>query len=113
MSRTSSERLMYVQFTPSVQCAGVSLSSRETGTLHEKCPNTGFFWSVFSRIWTEYEDLLHKSPYSVQMRENTDQKKLRTWAIFTQRDVMAKRNPLFLFSVFCKGNFTDIFLVSY
>ena len=24
-------------------------------TLREKCPNTEFFWSVFSRIWTEYE----------------------------------------------------------
>ena len=34
-----------------------------------------FFWCVFSRIWTEYEDLLPKSPYSVQVRENIDQKK--------------------------------------
>ena len=23
-------------------------------SLHEKCPNTEFFWFVFSRIWTEY-----------------------------------------------------------
>ena len=30
------------------------------------------FWSVFSRIWTEYGDLRIKSPYSVGMRENTD-----------------------------------------
>ena len=22
--------------------------------LREKCPNTEFFWSVFSHIWTEY-----------------------------------------------------------
>ena len=36
-----------------------------------------FFWSVFSRIWTEYEDLLRKSPYSVQIRQNSKQKKLR------------------------------------
>ena len=34
-----------------------------------------FFWSVFSRIRTEYGDLL---------RENTDQKKLRIWKLFTQ-----------------------------
>ena len=34
-----------------------------------------FFWSVFSHIRTEYGDLLCKSPYSVLMRENTDQKK--------------------------------------
>ena len=33
-----------------------------------------FFWSVFSRIRTEYEDLRSKSPYSVRIRENTDQK---------------------------------------
>ena len=29
-------------------------------------------------------DLLSKSPYSVQMQENTDQKKLRIWTLFTQ-----------------------------
>ena len=39
-----------------------------------------FFWSVFSRIWTEYGI----SPYSVRMRQNTDQKKLRIWTHFTQ-----------------------------
>ena len=33
-----------------------------------------YFWSVFSRIRTEYGDILHISPYSVRMRENTDQK---------------------------------------
>ena len=43
-----------------------------------------FFWSVFSRIRTEYRDLLRKSPYSVRLRENTDQKKLRIWTLFTQ-----------------------------
>ena len=40
-------------------------------TLHE------FFWSVFSRIWTECGDLQSKSPYVVQIRENTDSKKVR------------------------------------
>ena len=43
-------------------------------TLREKCPNTEFFWSFFSRIWTEHRDLLRKYQYSVQMWENTDQK---------------------------------------
>ena len=43
-----------------------------------------FFWSIFSRIHTEDGDLRAKSPYSVQMQENTDQKKLRTWTLFTQ-----------------------------
>ena len=35
-----------------------------TSPLSEKCPNAEFFWSVFS--------------------ENTDQKKLRIWTLFTQ-----------------------------
>ena len=33
-----------------------------------------YFWSVFSRIRTEYGEILRMSPYSVRMRENTDQK---------------------------------------
>ena len=43
-----------------------------------------FFWSLFFRIRTEYKDILRISPYSVQMQENTDQKKLRIWTHFTQ-----------------------------
>ena len=39
---------------------------------HETCPNPEFFWSVFSRIWTEYGDLLRESPYSVQIFSHTD-----------------------------------------
>ena len=35
----------------------------------EKCPYAELFWSVFSRIRTEYRI----SPYSARMRENTDQ----------------------------------------
>ena len=30
-------------------------------------------WSIFSRIRTEYEEILRSSPYSVRMRENMDQ----------------------------------------
>ena len=33
-----------------------------------------FFWSRFSRIDTGYGEILHISPYSVRMRENTNQK---------------------------------------
>ena len=43
-----------------------------------------FFWSVFPCIWNEYGDLRSKSPYSVRIQENTDQKKLRIWTLFTQ-----------------------------
>ena len=31
-----------------------------------------FFWSVFSRIWTEYREILRIAQYSVQMQENTN-----------------------------------------
>ena len=42
-------------------------------SLREKCPYSELFWSVFSRIRTEYGEAFHISPYSVRMRENTDQ----------------------------------------
>ena len=48
--------------------------SISTLALRKKCPYSEFFWSAFSRIPTEYGELLRKSPYSVRMRENTDQK---------------------------------------
>ena len=46
-----------------------------------------FFWSVFFLIRSEYEEIIRISPYSVRMRENTDQKKLRSWTLLTQCDV--------------------------
>ena len=46
-----------------------------TRSLREKCPNTEFFWSVFSRIRIDYGEMLRITPYSVRMRENMDQKK--------------------------------------
>ena len=46
----------------------------ENETLRIKCLNTEFFWSLFSRIWTKYRDLRGKSPYSVKIRERSDQK---------------------------------------
>ena len=56
--------------------------------LREKCPNTEFFLvSIFPYsdwIQTEYGEILRISLYSVQMRENTDKKKLRNWILFTQ-----------------------------
>ena len=39
----------------------------------EKCPPWELFWSVFSRIRTEYRKIQSISPYSVWMREDTDQ----------------------------------------
>ena len=43
-----------------------------------------FFWSLFSRIRTEYGKTRSISPYSVIMLENTDQKKHRIWTLFKQ-----------------------------
>ena len=55
--------------------------------VREKCPYLELLWSAFSRIQTEYKEmlrrLLRKSPYLVQIQENMDQKKLRIWTLFT------------------------------
>ena len=42
-------------------------------TLREMCPYSELFWSVFSRIRTQSGKIRSISPYSIQMRENTDQ----------------------------------------
>ena len=45
-----------------------------SSTQCEKCPYSEFFCSLFPPIFTEYGEIIHISPYSVQMRENTEQK---------------------------------------
>ena len=72
-------------------------------TLREKCPYAEFFWSVFSRILTEYENLRTISLYSV--RENTDQKNSK-YRHFSRSDMKhnnhknaLKINPLRHFSI--------------
>ena len=45
----------------------------ENELLREKCSYSELFWSAFSRIRTEYGEIFRISPYSVWMRENTDQ----------------------------------------
>ena len=52
----------------------IGSSGNEKYSLREKCPYSEFFWSAFSRIRTEYREISSISPYSVQMRENTDRK---------------------------------------
>ena len=51
------------------------LFSLQLPSLREKCPYSELFWSAFSRIRTEYGEILRISPYSVRMRENMDQNK--------------------------------------
>ena len=41
-------------------------------TLREKCPYSEFFWSVFSRIWTDYGEILRIS------RSQSECEKIRT-----------------------------------
>ena len=72
-----------------------------------------FFLPVFSCIRTEYEDLRSNSPYSVRIQENTDQKKLRIWTLFTQctpKDLVTYSLLVCMFSInrsgqICRGNF--------
>ena len=59
-------------------------------TLREKCPYSEFFWSIFSHIWTEYGEILRISPYSVRMRENTDQKNSE-YGHFSRSDTIEKK----------------------
>ena len=64
-------------------------NSQSSSSLHclKNVQIRSFFWSIFSCIRTGYGNLirklLHKSQYSVQIQENTDQKKLRIWTLFT------------------------------
>ena len=46
-----------------------------------------FFWSIFSRIATEYEVLQSTSVHSVQVRQNKHQKKLCIWLRFTESNI--------------------------
>ena len=41
--------------------------------MRKNCPYSFLFWSVFSRTQTEHGEIRSISPYSVRMRENTDQ----------------------------------------
>ena len=43
-------------------------------TLRKTCPYLELFWSVFPSTWTDKGEILSISPYSVQTRENMDQK---------------------------------------
>ena len=47
--------------------------------LREKCPYSELFWSSFSRVWTEYEEILGISLYSVRMWKNAEQNATQRW----------------------------------
>ena len=50
------------------------LVNHSNTALRKKCPYLELFWSVFSFIWTEYEEIRGVSPYSVRIREKEDHK---------------------------------------
>ena len=120
------------------QCHSCFISRKELGCLSLQCVNIpwltfhflfGFlctfqsscvkrvqiwslFWSVFSRIWTEHRKIRSIFPYSVRMRENTDQKKVRVWILFTQRQLIqfteTLHSKLYLFEAQKRENWPEI-----
>ena len=52
-------------------------------TLREKCPYLKFFWSVFSRIRTEYGEIRSISVFSPNAGKYGPEK-LRIWTLFTE-----------------------------
>ena len=46
-------------------------------TLCEKCPYLEFFWTIFSRVLTEYGEILRIPPHSFRMRKKTDQRNFK------------------------------------
>ena len=63
--------------------------------LREKCPYSEFSWFSISHIQTEYGEILRICPYSVWIRENTDQKNFGyghfsriVYAYFFEKDVL-------------------------
>ena len=63
----------------------IILRINQTDHLRQKSPYSEFFLSVFSRIWTEYGEILCFYPYSVKMQEKTDQKNTE-YGHFLRRD---------------------------
>ena len=60
------------------------VKKEKSKSLRKNCPYLELFWSVFSRIWTEYGKIQSISPYSVRLQESTDQKTPITDTVFTQ-----------------------------
>ena len=59
-------------------------------TLREKCPNTEFFWSAFSRIRTGYGEILLSFMYSVRMWK-IQTRKSSVFGHFSHSDRQTKR----------------------
>ena len=70
---------------------------------------------MFFHIWTECGDLLRKSLYSVQIGENTGQKKLRIWTFLAQWSCKELRyeNPPQLTQVLRSYGKTTVTVISF
>ena len=69
-----------------------------------------FFWSTFSSIRTEHQDVLRKFPYSVRIQKNTDQKKLRIWTLSCSDDAVNSQREEKQHSMI-SGRFFSIFKI--
>ena len=79
-------RFQILRYSRNTQIENAKIKTRASVVLHncriredfnslsEKCLYSEFSWSVFSRIWTGYGEILRISSYSVRMQENTEQK---------------------------------------
>ena len=65
---------LFLRLMSGLQLTVTITDKSKTTELRKKCPYLEFFWPTFSRIWNEYGEIRSISSYSVQMRENTDQK---------------------------------------
>ena len=91
-------------------------------TLREKCSYSEFFCSVFSGIWTEYQEIWSISPYSVRIRENTEQKNFAyghfsrsgTWTNWTFKKIFNEYYVVSVYNaVFSKKCFSFRMFLSY
>ena len=71
-------------------CCGPWMVSICIVTLRKKYLYSEFFWPIFSRIRTKYGQIRSISPYSVQMRENTDQKLSDTFHALLKKRTLAQ-----------------------
>ena len=75
------------------------------------CLYLELFWSIFPRIWTEYAEIRSTSPYSVEMRENTDQNNSEYGHISRSDYKNCFSNMLVL--VTCLKSLSSAYLLSY
>lgn len=64
-------------------------------TLREIYANLDFFRSLFSYIPSEYGELLCKSSYLIEIRQNTDQDKIQILTVLTKRFSHATNDQIY------------------